>query len=223
VRCKRTGGSGHVAKRSAAGGGKKSEKMADLQPKHDAPLENLTRGAQRGGQRLMRGATKGSYGETPSLRRPFPPRSRSSVAHFHPRILRTPPNEDRFSPASFRSPVQYPRRPPVSRAEGDNTFDPSPFPLTPFISGPMRHRPAVLAAHATSHDLPTSSSSSFCSGRPIHPRSVRRSASYGKPIRLEVEEFLRMWFLPGHRWSLGMVTLSSRYPSNELVLGLPAL
>lgn len=133
------------------------------------------------------------------------------------------PSRTASHPLPSGRPSSIPRRPPVSRGEVDNTFDPSPFPLTPFIAGPMRHRPAVLAAHATSPDPPTSSRNSFCTGRPIHPRSVRRSAFYGKQIRLEVGEFLRMWFLPGHRWSLGMVTLSSRYPSNELVLGLPAL
>lgn len=95
-------------------------------------------GGQR--QRLMRGATKGSYGETPSLRRPFPPRSRSPVAHFHPRILRTPPYQDRFSPPSH--PVARPVSPGVRRSPAERL-------IIPLIHRPFRSHRSSLVPCAT--------------------------------------------------------------------------
>ena len=185
MRCKRTGGSGHVAKRSAAGGGKKSDKTADLQPKHEAPLENLTRGAQRGGAETEIDARSN---EGQLWRDAIPPAPLSPTLPITGRPLPSPNPPDAALPGPLLTPFpsgrpsSVPRRPPVPRGEVDNTFDPSPFPLTPFISGPMRHRPAVLAAHATSHALPTSGRKSFCIGRRIHTRSFQRSAPYGNYI-----------------------------------------
>lgn len=154
---------------------------------------------------------------------PFPhvPDHRSPTSGPEPSGRR--PNRTASHPPSFRSPVQYPRRPPVSRAQGL---------IIPLIHRPFRAHRSSLVPCATDQRSLRLTLPRTISRPPVATASVQvvRSALglFGgrRPtVNMSVcrsKNSFGMWFLPGHRWSLGMVTLSSRYPSNELVLGLPA-